>query len=142
MNQIESELQGLESLYHSLEGHLEQQYQDLLSHLLPNPERERTAADMDKQIPEWDKRLADLLSDSTRNPSRTAAERTVISARASTLRKHAQHLLELIARNAAQWHQLQSAAQSALQELQLGGRFLQCVGGYRENRPRFLDSRQ
>jgi flagellar hook-associated protein FlgK len=142
MNRIESELQGLESLYHSLEGHLEDQYQDLLSRKLPSPDRERTAADMDGQIRAWEKRLAELVSGGAGNASKTATERTMISARTSSLRERAQHLLELIARNAAQWHQLQSAAQSALQELQRGGQFLQSVGGYRENRPRFVDSRQ
>jgi hypothetical protein len=142
MNRIESEMQGLELLYHSLECHLEDQYQDLQAHKLTSPDKERAPAAVDGQIRGCEKHLAELVSGGAGNVPMTAEERAMISAYTCRLRERAQHLLELVARNAAQWHQLQSAALSALRELQRGGQFLQSIGGYRENRPKFLDSHQ
>lgn len=131
MNTPDAGLKDLEALYNALEGQLETQYRNLLEHRLPNPAQETEAARIGGQILKAESFLADLMH------STPSGAGTVPVAPMQT-RIH--HLLEIIERNAAQCRQLQREAQSALQELQRGGQFLQSVRGYRENQPMFLDA--
>jgi hypothetical protein len=142
MRDITKDLQGLEGLYLALESRLEKQYQDLLAHRFPNSDEEREAAALERRILEAEKHLARLSSTGGMDALALRAQRSAITACAASLKKRAQHLLELLGRNAAQCVQLQSAAQAGLRELQRGGQFLQSVRGYRENQPKFLDSCQ
>jgi len=142
MNYLESELHGLEKLYQSLEIRLDKQSQDLLGNCFPEAEEAAEAARLHQQILEAETRLTQLVPVSRDSIPLSVAERGTITACAAALRQRAHHLLEIIERNAAQCRQFQSAAQSGLQELQRGGQFLQSVRGYRENQPKFLDSRQ
>jgi hypothetical protein len=142
MHDITKDLQDLEELYLALESRLEKQYQDLLAHRFPSSDEDREAAALERHILEAEKHLARLSSTSGIDALASRTERSANAACVASLKKRAQHLLELLGRNAAQCVQLQSAAQAGLQELRRGGQFLQSVRGYRENQPKFLDSCQ
>jgi hypothetical protein len=142
MNRLESELENLARLYESLECRLEKQFRDFAENRFPEAREETEYASLQHNILDAETRLARIVAQVESSLSRTGADRDTITAQAATLRRHAHHLLEIIERNAAQCRQFQSAAQSGLQELLRGGKFLQSVRGYRENQPKFLDSCQ
>jgi hypothetical protein len=142
MISIDLEWDGIEALYQAFESRLDKQFQDLLANRFPSAEEESEASRLDGFILEAEKTLTRLASNGCNHALSSCQEEDPFAIRASSLRKRANHLLELIERNAAQCRQLQSAARSALQELQRGGQFLHSVRGYRENQPRFVDSRQ
>jgi len=142
MSPVEQDFQNVETLYRALELRLERQYQDLLAHRYNDSDGEAEDAELQRRLLEAEKLLAKSSSlrmvksvvPATTGPSTVRG--------AISLRKQAQHLLELVERNVAQCVQLQNAARCGLQELQRGERFLQGVRGYRENQPRFFDSHQ
>ncbi len=130
MHDITKDLRDLEELYRSLEICLEKQYQDLLADKFPASDEGSQASLLEHRMLEAEKNL-----------SRISAC-VAMSASATCLKARAQTLLDLLGRNAAKCKQLQNAAQAGLRELQRGGEFLQSMRGYRENRPRYLDSHQ
>jgi hypothetical protein len=142
MTLLTSELENLARLYDSLQFRLDKQFQDFRASRFPEAGEEAEYASLQRQILDAEIRLTRIVYEVGNSPLRTGADRDAIIAQTATLRQHAHHLLEIIERNAAQCRQLQSAAQSGLQELQQGGKFLQSVRGYRENQPKFLDSCQ
>jgi len=142
MHAIDTELQDLEALCDRLEVSLEIQYQHLSLRRFPDAAENNRATLLVEQMQKAEKQLARLLQQHEPNSKPASPERSPFSARAAQLQNRAHHLLALIERNAAQCCELQRASQDALRELQVGGQFLQSVRGFRENPPRFLDTRQ
>jgi len=106
----------------------------------PDSVEDADATRLSGRIRETEAQIAQLLQ-ARQQIAPPSAERNTDHRRADLLRGRMHHLLEIIERNAAQCRQLQREAQDALRELQRGGQFLQGVRGYRENQPKFLDSR-
>jgi hypothetical protein len=142
MNSIASELQCLEELYESLEMRLEKQYQNLRLNFDSDPAEEAGTARLVEQVLAAEKRFSRLAQITGASLDPSAPENCEVRPRAAHLQQQAHRLLELVERNAAQCRQLQHSARSALQELQVGGQFLQSVRGCRENQPKFLDAHQ
>lgn len=142
MHDLTKYFRDLEELYLTLEYRLEKQYQDLLAHRFPDPDEKHEAAALERLILEATRNLARLSAVSGTISGASQADSSIMTSRTTSLAKRAQHLMELIGRNAAQCAEIRDAAQAGLQELQRGGRFLQGMRGYRENQPKFLDSCQ
>jgi len=142
MHALDTELQNLETLCDRLEVSLEIQYQHLRSRRFPDTAENHEAALLAEHLQKAEKQLARLLRQHPPDSMPASAERSRFRARSAQMQKRARHLLALIERNAAQCRELRRASLEALRELQVGGKFLQSVRGYRENQPRFFDARQ
>jgi hypothetical protein len=140
MPAFEKDVLNLETLYLELESRLDSQYQDLLAQRFPDSAAEAETANLERRLLEAEKLLS--RNSSFGNTASLVPETGCVltAADADSLRRQAQHLLELVRRNAAKCIQLQNSARCGLEELQRGERFLQGVRGYRENQPRFFDS--
>ncbi len=142
MHDFNEDLRDLEKLYLAMECHLEKQYQELLACRFPDSDERREAAAWECRLLEAEKQLANLSSSAALNESASQSECTITGVSVAALKERAQHLLNLLGRNAARCVQIRNAAETGLQELRRGERFLQGMRGYRENQPKFLDSCQ
>jgi uncharacterized coiled-coil DUF342 family protein len=71
----------------------------------------------------------------------TAAAREAVEKLARQIQARAQQLLELAQENEKLLKRHQCVARESLQEIRRGARFLKSARGYRENHPKFIDSR-
>lgn len=145
MIDFERELHELSELYYSIEYQLER-----LNYSLEHDSRWDSGeivlpGELIQKLLNVDHRIERLGSDwkaaEAAGLNLTARDREVVARRARQLQARAKQLLDLSQKNEKLLKQHQQAARKSLQEVRRGTQFLESARGYRENYPKFIDTR-
>ena len=142
MTPIDSVMQDIEDLCTALESRLEKQHQDLRNHILPDAAEAAAASAFLTRVRHAEMHLAGVAQALNAGSAPPPTELLRSKPRVQLMQKRVHQLLAMIGRNAAQCRQLRQTYQDALNEVQLGGQFLQSMRGHGVNRPKFLDAHQ
>ncbi len=142
MTPIDSVIQDIEDLCTALESRLEKQHQDLRNHILPEAAEAAAASALLTRVRHAEMHLAGVVQALNAGSAPSSTGLLLSKSRVQFMQKRVQQLLAMLGRNAAQCRQLRQTYQDALNELQLGGQFLQSMRGHGDNRPQFLDAHQ
>lgn len=141
MISLDLELRNLEILYDALERKLDVQYRNLAGHSPADDPKQQDSADLIEQVEQAGRRVAELAGRCS-DPNTTADSCPEVTARAALLQQRVGHLLGLVARNAAGFEHMRTAARQSLQDLRQGAQFLHSARVRGEYRPRFFDARE
>jgi len=132
----------LNELYNSLENQLGKLNHSLQHKSLWESGEVTLSGELIQKLLKLDHHLERLGSDwNAEKLNLPAGDREVVAGRARRIQARAQELLDLAQENEKLLKQHQRAARESLQEVRRGAQFLKSARGYRENHPKFIDTR-